>query len=52
MLLVTIGLIVLTGFLYVVIPKGFLPEQDTGIFMGEAQARQGHRLRCHDENRE
>jgi len=40
MLLVTIALIVLTGYLYVVIPKGFLPEQDTGIFMGAAQARQ------------
>ncbi|RBP09914.1 HAE1 family hydrophobic/amphiphilic exporter-1/multidrug efflux pump [Roseiarcus fermentans] len=40
MLLVTIGLIGLTVYLYLVIPKGFLPEQDTGIFMGVAQARQ------------
>jgi hydrophobe/amphiphile efflux-1 (HAE1) family protein len=40
MLLVTIALIALTVYLYVVIPKGFLPEQDTGIFMGAAQARQ------------
>ena len=40
MLLVTIALIVLTGCLYVVIPKGFLPEQDTGMIMGQAQARE------------
>ena len=40
MLLVTIALIVLTGYLYVVIPKGFLPEQDTGMFIGQAQARE------------
>ena len=40
MLLVTIGLIGLTVYLYLVIPKGFLPEQDTGTFMGVAQARQ------------
>ena len=40
MLLVTIALIVLTGYLYVVIPKGFLPEQDTGMIIGQAQARE------------
>jgi hydrophobe/amphiphile efflux-1 (HAE1) family protein len=40
MLLVTIGLIALTVGLYVVIPKGFLPEQDTGMIMGQAQARE------------
>jgi len=39
-LLLTIALMVLTGFLYVVIPKGFLPEQDTGFIFAEAQARQ------------
>ena len=40
MLMVNIGLIVLTVVLYIVIPKGFLPEQDTGIFIGVAQARE------------
>ncbi len=40
MLLLTIGLTVATGYLYVVIPKGFFPEQDTGFIFGEAQARQ------------
>ncbi len=39
-LLLTIALTVLTGFLYVVIPKGFLPEQDTGFVFAEAEARQ------------
>ncbi len=29
MLFVTLGLLVVTGFLYVYIPKGFFPEQDT-----------------------
>ena len=39
-LLATIGLMVLTGYLYVIIPKGFLPEQDSGFIFGEAQARE------------
>ncbi len=39
-LLPTLALIVLTGFLYVMIPKGFFPEQDTGFIFGEADARQ------------
>src|SRR5262249_43563476 len=34
MLALTLGLIVLTGFLYVAIPKGFFPEQDTGFIFG------------------
>ncbi|MEO9191794.1 MAG: efflux RND transporter permease subunit, partial [Acetobacteraceae bacterium] len=40
MLVVTLGLIGLTGVLYVAIPKGFIPEQDTGFLFGEADARQ------------
>ena len=40
MLLVSIAMIALTVGLYVVIPKGFLPEQDTGIFIGVAQVRE------------
>jgi hydrophobe/amphiphile efflux-1 (HAE1) family protein len=39
-LMSTISLIVLTGFLYYVIPKGFLPLQDTGFLFGELEARQ------------
>jgi hydrophobe/amphiphile efflux-1 (HAE1) family protein len=40
MLLATLALIVLTGYLYVVIPKGFFPQQDTGFIFGEADSRQ------------
>jgi hydrophobe/amphiphile efflux-1 (HAE1) family protein len=40
MLLTTLALIGVTGFLYVVIPKGFFPQQDTGFIFGEADARQ------------
>ncbi len=39
-LLPTLALIVLTGFLYVMIPKGFFPQQDTGFIFGEADARE------------
>jgi len=40
MLVSTILLIGLTGYLYVIIPKGFFPEQDTGFIFGQAEARQ------------
>jgi multidrug efflux pump len=33
-LLITLGTLVLTLFLYVVVPKGFFPVQDTGVIMG------------------
>jgi hydrophobe/amphiphile efflux-1 (HAE1) family protein len=39
-LLSTLALIVVTGYLYVKIPKGFFPEQDTGFIFGQAEARQ------------
>jgi HAE1 family hydrophobic/amphiphilic exporter-1 len=39
-LLSTLALIVLTVVLYVVVPKGFFPEQDTGFVFGQAEARQ------------
>jgi multidrug efflux pump subunit AcrB len=39
MLASTLGLIVLTGYLYVTIPKGFIPQQDTGFIFGALQAR-------------
>ena len=40
MLLMTLSLVVVTGYLYYVIPKGFLPEQDTGFLFGQLEARQ------------
>jgi multidrug efflux pump subunit AcrB len=38
MLFVAVGTLVLTGLLYVTIPKGFFPTQDTGIIQGITQA--------------
>ncbi len=40
MLVGTLGLIVLSGYLYVAIPKGFIPQQDTGFIFGALQMRQ------------
>jgi HAE1 family hydrophobic/amphiphilic exporter-1 len=39
-LLVMLGTIALTGYLYVVIPKGFFPQQDTGLIIGQSEAAQ------------
>src|SRR5258705_7549496 len=35
-----LGTIALTGYLYVLIPKGFFPEQDTGLIIGLSEAAQ------------
>ena len=40
MLAATLLTIVATGWLYVAIPKGFLPQQDTGIIVGVTDAAQ------------
>jgi len=40
MLCLTLGLIALTFYMYIIIPKGFFPQQDTGFIFGEAEARQ------------
>src|SRR5260370_9224092 len=39
-LMVTFGTIALTGYLYVVIPQGFFPQQDTGLIIAQAEAAQ------------
>jgi len=39
-LMVMFGTIGITGYLYVVIPKGFFPQQDTGMISGIAEAGQ------------
>jgi len=36
----TLGTLVLTGYLYVVIPKGFFPQQDTGFIVAVSEAAQ------------
>ena len=40
MLLATAGVIVATVWLYVIVPKGFFPQQDTGQMMGTTEAAQ------------
>jgi multidrug efflux pump len=37
-LLVTVGTLVLTLLLYVIVPKGFFPVQDTGVILGISEA--------------
>ncbi len=37
-LLVALGTLVLTVFLYIIVPKGFFPIQDTGVIQGISQA--------------
>src|ERR1700752_2453758 len=39
-LMVMLGTVALTGYLYVVIPKGFFPQQDTGLIIGQSEAAQ------------
>jgi len=39
-LLVTAGTLVLTLILYVIVPKGFFPVQDTGVLLGISEAPQ------------
>ena len=39
-LLVAVGTLLLTVFLYIIIPKGFFPVQDTGVIQGISQASQ------------
>src|ERR1700752_2112456 len=38
--MVMIGTIVVTGYLYVIIPKGFFPQQDTGLIIAQSEAAQ------------
>jgi multidrug efflux pump subunit AcrB len=39
-LMTMLATIALTGYLYVLIPKGFFPEQDTGLIIGLSEAAQ------------
>src|SRR5438132_13304230 len=40
MLLATVGLMALTAYLYITIPKGFFPQQATGFIFGQVQGRE------------
>jgi hydrophobe/amphiphile efflux-1 (HAE1) family protein len=39
-LMTMLGTIALTGYLYVLIPKGFFPQQDTGLIIGLSEGAQ------------
>src|SRR6201999_1175463 len=39
-MMVMLSTVVLTGYLYVIIPKGFFPQQDTGLIIGQSEAAQ------------
>jgi hydrophobe/amphiphile efflux-1 (HAE1) family protein len=39
-LMIMFGTIALTGYLYVIIPKGFFPQQDTGLIIAQSEAAQ------------
>src|SRR5260370_42221006 len=39
-LMVMFATIAVTGYLYVIIPKGFFPQQDTGLIIGFSEAAQ------------
>ena len=39
-LMVTLATFVLTIYLYIIVPKGFFPEQDTGVLLGITEAPQ------------
>ena len=41
MLAVFVIVLAATAYLYVVVPKGFIPEADTGSLMGQMEAAQG-----------
>jgi hydrophobe/amphiphile efflux-1 (HAE1) family protein len=39
-LMVMLGTVAVTGYLYAVVPKGFFPQQDTGLILGFSEAAQ------------
>jgi hydrophobic/amphiphilic exporter-1 (mainly G- bacteria), HAE1 family len=41
MVVVTVATVALTGVLFVIVPKGFIPSQDTGQVFGQTEAIQG-----------
>jgi len=51
-LLITAGTLVLTLFLYVVVPKGFFPVQDTGVIMGISEVPQNYSFQAMSERQQ
>ena len=51
-LMVFFGTVALTGYLYVVIPKGFFPQQDTGLIIGLSEAAQDISFQAMEERQQ
>ncbi|MET4279447.1 MULTISPECIES: efflux RND transporter permease subunit [unclassified Bradyrhizobium] len=51
-MMVMIGTIAVTGYLYVIIPKGFFPQQDTGLILGQSEAAQDISFRAMAERQQ
>lgn len=41
MLIVSVVFLILTGVIYKMVPQGFIPRQDTGVFFGNTRAPEG-----------
>jgi hypothetical protein len=48
MAIVMLATIAATGYLYVVIPKGYFPQQDNGTIQGTVEAAQDINFLCRD----
>ena len=51
-LMVLFGTIALTVYLYIIIPKGFFPEQDTGLIIGVSEAAQDISFQAMEERQQ
>jgi HAE1 family hydrophobic/amphiphilic exporter-1 len=51
-LMVMFGTITLTGYLFVIIPKGFFPQQDTGLIIGQSEAAQDISFQAMEERQQ
>jgi HAE1 family hydrophobic/amphiphilic exporter-1 len=51
-LMTMLGTIALTGYLFVIIPKGFFPQQDTGLIIGQSEAAQDISFQAMEERQQ
>jgi multidrug efflux pump subunit AcrB len=51
-LMTMLGTIALTGYLFVIIPKGFFPQQDTGLILGQSEAAQDISFQAMEERQQ
>jgi hydrophobe/amphiphile efflux-1 (HAE1) family protein len=51
-LMTMLGTIALTGYLFMIIPKGFFPQQDTGLILGQSEAAQDISFQAMEERQQ